>query len=189
MMRPFRHLLGRAWLRRRDVLTLAGNAVLAGTSLAHPADREGGASAGAEVWVSYFRDKNVWGYVNRHSVSPGEAFELMLSTAPGKPDATGRIEFFRIEASAVNGGQTLVWQSPAIRVSNQQVLRTAPAIGVNWPPALSAIATADWPPGYYSADFVDTVTGVRDLQIAQIVVLNPRRSGQVLLKLCTNTYQ
>jgi hypothetical protein len=32
-------------------------------------------------------------------------------------------------------------------------------------------------------------TNVRDLQIAQIVVTNPSRSGDFLLKLCTNTYQ
>lgn len=168
---------------------LAGGAVLAGRGLAPAADREGGAPGGAEVWVSYFRHKTVWGYADKHSVEPGERFELMLSTGPQQRSVTGRVEFFRIEAASVNSGQSRIWQSPILTVSHHSVVRTVSAIGTHWPPALAAIDTTGWPPGFYSADFVEAKTGVRDLQIAQIVVLNPRRSGQILLKLCTNTYQ
>lgn len=183
-------LLNSRWvhLRRRDVLGLAGTAVAGGAAVAAAADREGGASPGGEIWVSYFRDKFVWGCLNRHSVSPGEPLQLMLSTGPSRGEVTGHVEVFRVEPLSVNGGQTEVWRSRALTVSRQPVLRTAAALGVHWPPTVG-IDTSAWPPGYYSADFVDDVTGVRDLQIAQVVVLNPRRSGQVLLKLCTNTYQ
>jgi hypothetical protein len=183
-------LLSLRWpgLRRRDIFSLAGNAILAGTVLARGADREGDAAARAEVWVSYFREKNVWGFLNKHSVIPGETLELMLSTGPNREQITGHVEFFRVEPLSVTGGQTETWRSAALTVSHQPVLRTAAAIGVHWPVS-AEINTSACLPGYYSVDFVDDLTGVRDLQIAQVVVLNPERSGQLLLKLCTNTYQ
>jgi hypothetical protein len=176
---PFRALP----LRRRDVFHLAsaGTAALL-TGAAGAAGQENGNPGTADVWTSYFRHKNVWGYVNRHSVLPGEPFEIMLSTGPARDQINGRLEFFRVEPLFSHAGQRLVWRS-------QPVLRTASAIGAHWVPALPEIDTTDWPPGYYSADFVEEATGVRDLQMAQLVVRNPRRSGAVLLKLCTNTYQ
>jgi hypothetical protein len=190
MIGPLRQLnLSWGRLRRRDFFNLAGSAMLVGANVARSADVEGGTSAAAEIWVAYFRDKNVWGHVSRHSITPGEKFDLMLSTGPGREQIEGYIEFFRVEPQAVPGGQRLIWRSPLLHVARQSVLRTAPAIGVHWPSSLSEIDTTDWPPGYYSADFVEDMTQVRDLQIAQIVLINPGRSGQVLLKLCTNTYQ
>jgi N,N-dimethylformamidase beta subunit-like protein len=111
----------------------------------------------------------------------------MLSTGPARDEIRGRIEFFRIGHHP--GGQRLVWTSPELTVSHQLVSQTAASVGANWPPSISDIDTRDWPPGYYSADFVEAGTGVRDIQRAQIVVLDPRRSGAVLLRLGTNTYQ
>src|SRR5262249_9422303 len=67
--------------------------------------------------------------------------------------------------------------------------RNAATVGAAWPPTLSDVDTRTWPPGYYSADFVHAGSSIRDLQVAQIIVRNPRRSGQVLLRLGTNTYQ
>ena len=40
----------------------------------------------SDVWSggfwdpSYFQAKQIWGYVNKHSIVPGEVFDLMLST-------------------------------------------------------------------------------------------------------------
>jgi hypothetical protein len=168
------------------VLPLVGAALT--VSSASNADREGGAEPGLEVWASYFRETIVWGYADKHSVRPGEHFSIMLSTSPRNPTARGQVEFFRVEPLTVADGQRLVWRSPTVDVTTQSVLRTASAIGVCWPPTMPEIDTTTWPPGYYSADFVHD-SGARDLQIAQIAVTNPTPSGEVLLKLCTNTYQ
>jgi hypothetical protein len=188
-MGPLDQLLDWQWrhLKRRDLWRITGGALLAGTSLAHGADNQ--VDIQPDIWVSHFREKNVWGYVNKHSVFPGEPFELMLSTGPACDLITGHVEVFRVEPLSVAGGQSLIWRSLVLQVSHRSVLRTAAAIGVHWPPALTAVDTTDWPPGYYSMDFVDDVSGVRDLQIAQIVIRNPHRSGAILFKLCTNTYQ
>jgi hypothetical protein len=175
-------------LRRRDLLRLTGGAAILGTEHALGADTEAARPAGSDIWVSFFRDKNVWAYVDKHSVVPGEKFNLMLSTGPARPKIKGEVEFFRVEPLSVRGGQSLVWRS-AVEVSHQTVLRTAAAIGAHWQPSLGPIDSTNWPPGYYSADFIAEDTGERDLQIAQIIVKNPYRSGQLLLKLCTNTYQ
>jgi hypothetical protein len=190
-MGPLGQLLRLQWLRlrRRDLFRLTGGAVVAGTTLARGADDQGERPAGSEIWVGFYRDKTVWGCVNKHSVVPGEKFELMLSTGPARDDVKGYVEFFRVEPRSVSGGHRLVWRSPILQVSRQSVLRTAAATGVHWPPALSDFDTVDWPPGYYSIDFVEDVSGVRDLHIAQIIVRNPRRSGAMLFKLGTNTYQ
>ena len=91
-------------------------------------------------------------------------------------------------------GQTLIWTSPEVTVTPREVSLTAAAVGAGWPPALRDVATGSWPAGYYSADFVHAATGVRDRQVAQIVVRDdltksdPAKS-RVLLKLGSNTYQ
>jgi hypothetical protein len=188
MTNTFRRLLevGRIALRRRDVLAFAGGL---GLESAIAADQEGGAAPGAEIWVSFFRDKTVWAYINRHSVEPGEHFDLMMSTRAGRGETFGHVEFFRVEPSSVEGGQKLVWRSDGVVVPSQSVLRTASTIGAHWVPILISVDTSSWPPGYYSCDFIEEKSNIRDLQIAQLIVRNPARSGKMLLKLCTNTYQ
>jgi hypothetical protein len=177
---------GRLRLGRRQLMALAG-----GLAVPHhaAAQRDEGTQVEDRVWASFFRTKNVWAHVNKHSVEPGESFELLLSTGPGRAQITGRVELFRFTRLGDDQKEPPVWTSASVRVAGQRVLRTAAAIGTDWQLAFPAIDTAGWPPGYYSADFVEDVTEVRDLQIAQIIVRNPARSGKVLLKLCTNTYQ
>jgi hypothetical protein len=182
----------RVWrLHRRDLLRLAGLGALSGinSGAVHAQDSEGDALSPQRIWASYFRDKSVWGYFDRHSIGPGEKLDLMLSTGPRNESVRGHVELFRIEPTSVNAGQRLVWRSPVVSVRRQSVLRTAAALGLDWSPTLTDIDSANWTPGYYSADFVEAETQRRDPQIAQIVVTNPRRSGRILLKLCTNTYQ
>src|SRR3954451_4683862 len=71
------------------------------------------------VWTSYYADTQVWGYVDRHSVTPGESFDLMLSTKPGGAAALQvRAEVFRIGHDPA-GERTLVWRSEPVGVDCQ----------------------------------------------------------------------
>lgn len=185
-------LARRAFLRLAGATTLATGAgpaaVKESSSAASEGSRQGSAAtATPKIWIGAFEVKHVWGYADKHSVAPAEGFDLMLSTGPDQEPASGRVEFFRIGHHPPEGHKS-VWTSEQVTVSSQPVSRSASAIGAGWPPTLHDIDTKNWPPGYYSADFVHA-SGMRDLQIAQIVVLNPRRSGQVLVRLGTNTYQ
>src|SRR5262249_17988446 len=170
-------------LARRNLLKLAGAIAITPAGMARGADQDA-ASAETLLWTSSIDGQTVWGYVDKHSVAPGEAFDFMLATGPMRESAPGRIQFLRVGAE----GERRVWTSPEITIEHRPVSRTAATVGANWPPALSEIDTSSWPPGYYSADFVETVTERREPQIAQIVVTNPRRNGAVLLKLSTKTY-
>src|SRR5579883_1638537 len=102
---PFAH----RWpsLARRSLLKLAGAAALTPAGAALGAD-EGAARAQAPLWTSSFAGKTVWGYVDKHSVAPGEGFDLMLATGPMREGAVGRVEFLRIGAE----GDRRVWASP-----------------------------------------------------------------------------
>lgn len=175
-------------LKRRELFQFASSIALTAAGADKLAASEGGSPPGGELWVSYFERKNVWGYVGQHSVAPDESFQLMLSTGPKRAEIVGKIEFYRIEPTSVEGGQRLVWVSPTIRVERQPVLRTAATVGAQWPVALE-ISPREWQPGCYSADFVEDGTAVRDLQVAQMIVRSRQPSGDLLIKLCTNTYQ
>jgi hypothetical protein len=176
-------IFGRRWFLR-----LGGGALLAPASgLGASGAEEARAERDRRVWTSVFAVQRVWGYVNRHSIEPGDGFDLMLAAGPRQAPIRGHVEFFRVGAR--DGGDTLVWTSPELEAMWQPVSMTAAAVGANWPPALRDVPTEGWKPGYYSADFVESGTGVRDLQVAQIVVLNPSHDGMVLLRLGTNTYQ
>ena len=50
-------------------------------------------------------------------------------------------------------------------------------------------ATSGWAPGCYYADIVEQTTATRDVKAIFWIVTNPRRSGRVLCRLGTNTYQ
>ncbi|MSP31111.1 MAG: hypothetical protein EXR09_11910 [Acetobacteraceae bacterium] len=147
-------------------------------------------------WPSYFDRKSVWGYFNRHSLAQGETCELMLSTAPDKPTTHGRVEFHRLGGSTP-GVLSPVWTSPVVSVFTQRNNVMAAAVGPNWQPTLEKIDTSNWPPGYYSADFVGGTSRpregqpglYRDPHVAQIIVCPARPRGGVLMKLGTNTYQ
>lgn len=140
------------------------------------------------IWTSYYAGTEVWGYVDRHSVAPGQAFDLMLSTKPSAATRTVRAEVLRV-GHEPTGDRALVWRSPPVTVRCQEVSSTAAAIGPGWSPTIPAIPTAGWRSGYYTIDVVHEGTGVRELDVAYIVVTDPRRSGDILVKLGTNTYE
>src|SRR5205085_1187884 len=121
-------------------------------------------------------------------VTPGETFNLMLSTKPGGTGLTVRAEAFRVGHDPA-GDRTLVWRSEPVDVDCQDASATAAAIGPGWRPSIRAVPTAGWRSGYYTIDLVDEDTGDRESDVAYIVMTNPRRSGDILVKLGTNTYQ
>ena len=173
---------------RRNLLRLAGLAALTPIAPSHAGAEIETNAAAPELWTSTFAGKKVWAYASKHSVAPGEPFAVMLSTGPDRETIKGRLEFFRI-GHRPPSGQRLVWTSPEVTVVQRAVSRTAAAIGAAWPPSISEIPTAAWPPGYYSADFIHSDTLEREPQIAQIAIRNPSSDRRVLLKLSTNTYQ
>jgi hypothetical protein len=118
----------------------------------------------------------------------GGTFDLMLATKPQQPSLTVRAEVFRFGGSEGNG-RKLIWRSPAVRVGCQDVMATAAAIGAGWRPTIQGIPTQGWRSGYYTIDVVQEGTGKRELNVGYIVVTDPRRSGDILVKLGTNTYQ
>lgn len=139
------------------------------------------------VWNEDIEERSVWGYVDRHSITPGETFHLMLSIDPiGKP-AHGHIEIYRIGYYS-DRDRIEVWRSSTITVKRQKVYDTAGIIGPGWPASLSNIPTKTWQSGYYTVDFAN-LDGKRDANIAYIVVTPSQLNGDILVKLSTNTYQ
>src|SRR3954462_11666514 len=70
------------------------------------------------VWTSSYGGTRVWGYVNRHSIAPGEAFNIMLSTGPNLPKVTGVLEIFRIGSGTEGSDRTLVFPTDPVDVSH-----------------------------------------------------------------------
>jgi hypothetical protein len=140
------------------------------------------------IWHAYHSDKRVWGYVDRHSVDPGQTFNLMLSTGPNQRSVKGRIEINRI-GYYPESDRALFWQSPTIELFQQPVHITAAALGAGWKPSIEQIRTDDWLSGYYAIDFIAEEDSKRDTHVAFIVVTNKDRSGDVLLELSSNTWQ
>jgi hypothetical protein len=163
---------------------LASGSASAGTAVPDPAICK--QAAAAAIWRSDFDNRRIWGFVDRHSIEPGEDFDIMLSTAPDRPEIKGVIEIFRI-GYYDDGDRKLVWRSDPLIVTAHEVQITSAALGVDWPPAIDHVPTDDWVTGYYTIDFV-VGDNDRDSDVAYIVVTNPDRSGDILVGLSTNTY-
>jgi len=146
------------------------------------------ATAEKAIWKSYYDETRVWGYVDKHSVVPGETFDIMLSTGPRHAAAKGKIEIFRV-GYYDKADRKLVAQFEDVEVGQEEVQMTAAALGAAWPPGVDHVATEGWESGYYTIDFIDKRDGNRDLNVAFIVVTNPNKSGDILFELSTNTYQ
>ena len=172
---------------RRVVLRLAGLGLLASPASVLAKD-EGGAplaAPSAANWPVWFKGQRLWAYADRVSINPGEPLCLMAAVGPGQPTRRVRAEVFRIGA----GEPTLVWTSEFADVEATGATASGAAIGPGWSPAFDPFDTRIWPPGCYSCDLVEKATATRDVRAAQWIVKNPARSGAVLLRLGTNTYQ
>ena len=182
-------------IRRRKLLTapVAGTMGMVGASaMARAAMGEATTPAAKHpaetIWRSYYDDTRVWGYVDRHSIDAGEKFNLMLSTGPSLPSAKGRIEIYRIGYHE-GSDRALVWRSDPVQVIAQPVQITAAAVGAGWTASIEQIGTGGWQSGYYTIDFVDDLDGLRNINVAYIVVTESDRSGDILLELSSNTWQ
>jgi hypothetical protein len=139
------------------------------------------------IWRSQYPGTRVWGYADRHSITPGEKFSIMLSAGPELKAVTGKIEVFRIGYYGETDRKRVLSDGP-VKVVQNEVHLTAASLGACWPAGWD-IETDGWETGYYTVDFIDDTDGHRDLGVAFIVVTNPDKSGDILVELSTNTYQ
>ena len=176
-------------LPRRLLLRLAG-AGLAAAPLPAMAQKEGGGPTPAlaptsSIWTEFFKGQRIWAYADRLSLDPGERFNVMAAAGPGQPGRTVRLEVFRLGAA----GPSPIWTSAFVNVPCRGATASAAAIGPGWSPVFANIDTNGWQPGVYTADIVEQTTATRDVRACQWIVSNPRRSGAVLCRLGTNTWQ
>lgn len=139
------------------------------------------------AWNDDIQQRSVWGYVDRHSITPGETFHIMLSTDPIDAPVSGHIEIYRI-GYYTGGDRIKVWESSTITVQEHKLYNSSGIIGPGWPVAVDNIPTKTWKSGYYTMDFIN-LDGKRDADFAYIVVTPPQPTGDILIKLGTNTYQ
>lgn len=130
---------------------------------------------------------DVFGYVNHHSVKSGDTFKLFLSSSKRGRVLNGVVEIFRVGYYETSDRE-IVYESESISVINQKVSISTHATGAAWKPLNRDISTAGWKSGYYAIDFVKN-DGERLNDVAFIVVTSPQNSGDILIKLSTNTYQ
>jgi hypothetical protein len=138
-------------------------------------------------WNDDVTKRLVWGYVDRHSIKPGQNFNVMLSTDFSDKSVQGHLEVYRI-GNYPDGDRIRVWESSTITVQEHELYDTAGIVGPAWPVSVGNIPTKTWQSGYYTIDFIDRA-GKRDADIAYIVVTPAQLNGDILVKLSTNTYQ
>lgn len=193
--RPMRRTVLKAGLAVGTGAALVGPSA-AGAASGLPSQPQGGhaglsgrdAAFDAAVWKGADRGQQVWGYVDQHSVRPGETFNLMLSTGPGSVEQTGAIEIYRIGWYG-DSDRRLMWRSGVLTVERQTVAVSAAMLSAAWPVALRIDTTRDWPSGYYTVDFIAGGSARREANLAYIVVTGFQRVGDILVVLPTNTYQ
>src|SRR5919109_3028382 len=143
-------------ITRRDLFGLATILGIAGAGSA-PSEAEDALAipdVRDKLWTSYYKGTRVWGYVDRHSVRPGDTFNLMLSVGPGGTSLIGRVEIFRVGFEQ-GGDRRLVATFKKVEVAREPLKITSAALGAGWPMGVDSIDTSGWPSGYYTIDFVD----------------------------------
>ena len=86
------------------------------------------------------------GYVNKHSIQPGQKFDLMLSTVEKNLIVEGRIEISRI-GYFPNADREIIYQSELESVRSQPVTASSFIVGMPWKSHHIDIPTADWKSG------------------------------------------
>jgi hypothetical protein len=140
-----------------------------------------------EAW--YTREPRlVYGYVDSHSVFPGQSFHVMLSVGLDQDALAGYLELARLGYQPETGHRSVVWTSPPLVVEPQPMLDTAASIGSAWPAAAAIRADEGWSSGFYDLRFVVDDGRVAE-NVAFVVVKDAAVEGDVLVKIATNTYQ
>ena len=140
------------------------------------------------VWTKFGKDQKVWGYVDRHSILPGDSFNIMLSTLPGAPAYVGLIQISRLTSKDGDVHREWMWEGSKDTIKAQDLSNTMASIGADWS-ANYIVATNDkWTSGYYVIDVIGA-DGKRQDNVASIIVKPTKRSGDILAKISTNTFQ
>lgn len=134
-----------------------------------------------------FNENAVVGYVNHHSVLAGETFKLFLSVADDEKQINGDVEISRI-GYYKDADRKIIYRFDNVSVFKQTVSIASFVTGAAWKPLDNIIDTEGWRSGYYAIDFIKN-NGDRVKDIAFVVVINPQKKGDILIKLSTNTYQ
>ncbi|MEO5368105.1 MAG: hypothetical protein H7831_17485 [Magnetococcus sp. WYHC-3] len=130
----------------------------------------------------------VLAYADRQSLFPGEMFVLHLAVEEGQTPVRGRVLVSRVGADHDTLADK-VWQGPMVEVQPQPLPPLGAAMGMLWEHSKVPVETAPhWRSGVYLAHF-QREDGAIQPAMAVVVVGNPRRDGQILLKLDTNTWQ
>ena len=141
----------------------------------------------ARFWSAWYHNQRVWAYADRHSVRRGEKFNVMLSHRPDQPDFKGRVTILRVGSYPNGVSRHEIWSSDLELIEAQTTTETAASSGAAWQPSVS-VDTTEWPSGYYTIDIVGE-DGIRDKNAAYIIVTDTVATGDILVKLPTNTYQ
>lgn len=166
---------------RRALLRLFGVGAAALTSPAHAA-----AEKDADVWSASFDTDRVFAHVDRHSIIAGESFGVFLSRKPGAPPMRGSIVCYRV--GDYPWGRREVWRQDDVEVTPQPLLHSAAATGTGWNPN-AIVSTGGWEPGVYTIDMHEVGENEPYYNLAQIILRPAAPSGDVLVKLGTNTWQ
>ena len=140
------------------------------------------------VWTKSDGHQRIWGYVDRHSITAGEPINVMLSIKPGQQTLKGALVISRVGVRDGKVYKLESWRGDEQIVQSQDLVNSAAAVGANWNVSYFIDHTENWKTGYYSLDFAGA-DGKSDYDIGYIVVKPTERSGDVLVKLSTNTYQ
>lgn len=129
----------------------------------------------------------VFGYVDRHSVVPGEPYGVHLGRREQTPPTRARIVVSRVYGQDP-GDRTLAhrgeWRDVPAFTLDQSVAQ----VGAAWPIFEHVMTDSTWTSGYYSVD-VEVENGDDVRNAAFVVVRSIAPDVHILLKLATNTYQ
>ena len=140
------------------------------------------------VWTKADGQQRVWGYVDRHSILAGEPINIMLSVKPGQAALKGALIISRVGVRNGKVYKLESWHGDEQIIQSQDLVNSAAAIGANWNVSYSVDRTENWKTGFYSLDFA-SADGKSDYDIGYFVVKPSERTGDVLVKLSTNTFQ
>ena len=140
------------------------------------------------VWTKFNKDQQVWGYVDRHSIVPGDSFNLMLSTKPGSKPFTGVVQISRLTWKDDESQREWAWESDQQTIDAQPLVNTAASVGAGWTVTDVVSGTEKWKTGYYIVDIIGD-DGKHQDNVAAIIVRPTKRTGDILVKVSTNTFQ
>ena len=140
------------------------------------------------AWVHYDDTQKVWGYADRQSIKPGEAFTVFLSVQTGTDLAKGTLHFYRIGGEENKLKYESVFTTQALTVDYQLLRPEASIVGADWTVGVKISKTQAWKSGMYVANFVYSDGRVND-KVAWIVVRPEVGQGDIIVKIPTNTLQ